>query len=79
MTEGCVLDLDVLPQEFAHRAVVERFLRPRPSEQIVVRSCYELGGLWSALIRRLPGEIGWVHLEEGPQRWQAELTRRAPE
>src|SRR4051794_24154823 len=79
MTEGCVLDLDVLPHEFAHRAVVERFLRLRPGEQIVVRSRHELGGLWSALTGRLPGEIGWVYLEEGPELWQAEVTRRAPE
>jgi len=79
MTEGSVLDLDVLPHEFAQRAAVERFLRLRPGERIVVRSRHELGGLWSALTCRLPGEIGWVYLEEGPQRWQAEVTRRAPE
>jgi uncharacterized protein (DUF2249 family) len=79
MTEGFLLDLDVLPHEFAQRAVVERFLRLRPGEQIVVRSRRELGGLWSALTSRLPGEIGWVYLEEGPERWQAEVTRRAPE
>jgi uncharacterized protein (DUF2249 family) len=79
MTEGGVLDLDALPHEFAQRAAVERFLRLRPGEQIVVRSRRELGGLWSALTCRLPDEIGWVYLEEGPERWQAEVTRRAPE
>ena len=79
MTEGSVLDLDVLPREFAQRAAVERFLRLRPGERIVVRSRRELGGLWSALSSRLPGEIGWVYREEGPERWQAEVTRRAPE
>jgi uncharacterized protein (DUF2249 family)/hemerythrin-like domain-containing protein len=79
MTEGHVLDLDVLPHEFAHRAAVERFLRLPPGEQIVVRSTHELDGLWKALAGRLPGEIGWVYLEEGPQRWQAQVTRRAPE
>jgi uncharacterized protein (DUF2249 family)/hemerythrin-like domain-containing protein len=79
MTEGHVLDLDTLPHEFAHRAAVERFLRLPPGEQIVVRSAHELDGLWNALAGRLPGEIGWVYLEEGPQRWQAQVTRRAPE
>jgi uncharacterized protein (DUF2249 family) len=79
MTEGPVVDLDVLPHEFAHRAALERFLRLRPGEQLVLRSRHELGGLWSLLAARLPGEIGWVYLEEGPERWQAEVTRRAPE
>jgi uncharacterized protein (DUF2249 family)/hemerythrin-like domain-containing protein len=79
VTEGHVLDLDALPHEFAHRAAVDRFLRLPPGEQIVVRSQHELDGLWNALTSRLPGEIGWVYLEEGPQRWQAEVTRRAPE
>ena len=79
MTEGHVLDLDALPHEFAHRAAVERFLRLPPGEQIVVRSTHELDGLWQALAGRLPGEIGWVYVEEGPQRWQAQVTRRMPE
>src|SRR3954452_10888040 len=66
MTEGSVLDLDTLPHEFAQRAVVERFLRLRSGEQIVVRPRRELDGLWSALASRVPGEIGWTYLEEGP-------------
>jgi uncharacterized protein (DUF2249 family) len=77
-TEGPVVDLDVLPHEFAQRAALERLLRLRPGEHLVVRSRREVGGLWSALTCRLPGEIGWVYLEEGPERWQAEVTRRAP-
>jgi uncharacterized protein (DUF2249 family) len=79
LTEGPEIDLDVLPSEFAHRAVMERFSRLRPGERLLVRSSCELDSLWNALACQRPGEYGWTHLEEGPQRWRAEVTRRAPE
>src|SRR5215211_45323 len=73
LTEGTALDLDflLLPRAFGHRAAVERLSRLRPGR--------ELGGLWNLLSRGQPGEFGWVHLDEGPSQWQAEITRRPPE
>jgi uncharacterized protein (DUF2249 family)/hemerythrin-like domain-containing protein len=79
LTEGPEVDLDVLPREFAHRALLERFSRLRPGEQLRVRSSSELDGLWNLLSCGRPGEYGWAYLEEGPERWRAEVTRRAPE
>jgi uncharacterized protein (DUF2249 family) len=79
LTEGPVLDLDALPREFAHRAALERFSRLRVGEHLLVVAGSELDGLWSLLSARLPGDYGWVYLEEGPERWRAEVTRRAPE
>jgi uncharacterized protein (DUF2249 family)/iron-sulfur cluster repair protein YtfE (RIC family) len=79
LTEGTLLDLDVLPQEFSHRAALERFSRLRPGEHLQVRSRARLDSLWRVLTGRLPGEFGWVYLEEGPDQWQADVTRRAPE
>jgi uncharacterized protein (DUF2249 family) len=79
MTEGAEVDLDVLPREFAHRAALERFSRLRPGEKVLLRSSRELDGLWNVLSCGRPGEYGWAYLEEGPELWRAELTRRAPE
>ena len=79
MTEGSEVDLDVLPPEFAHRAALERFSRLRPGEKVLLRSSRELDGLWNVLSCGRPGEYGWAYLEEGPERWRAELTHRAPE
>jgi uncharacterized protein (DUF2249 family)/hemerythrin-like domain-containing protein len=79
LTEGSELDLDVLPREFAHRAALERFSRLRPGEHLLVRSGCELDSLWNTLASGRPGEFGWTCLEEGPQRWCAEVTRRIPE
>jgi uncharacterized protein (DUF2249 family) len=79
LTEGPEVDLDALPREFAHRAAHERFSRLRPGEKLLLRSTRELDGLWNVLSCSRPGEYGWAYLEEGPERWRAELTRRAPE
>jgi uncharacterized protein (DUF2249 family) len=79
LTEGPVLDLDVLPREFAHRAALERFSRLKPGKRLLLRSDDELDTVWRLLSSGWPGEFGWVYLEEGPARWRAEVTRRAPE
>ena len=79
VTEGPLLDLDLLPHEFAHTAAIERFGRLRAGEQLLVRATSELDSLWNLLDRRLPGDFGWTYLEEGPRRWRAEVTRRVPE
>jgi uncharacterized protein (DUF2249 family) len=79
LTEGPEIDLDVLPREFAHRAVLERFSRLRPGERVLVQSGCALDGLWSLVACGQPGEYGWAYLEEGPERWRAEVTRRSPQ
>jgi uncharacterized protein (DUF2249 family) len=79
LTEGAELDLDVLPRQFAHRAALERFSRLRPGEHLLVRSRCELESLWNVVASRWPGEFGWTCLEEGPQTWRVEVTRRIPE
>lgn len=79
LTEGSEFDLDDLPPEFAHRAALERFSRLRPGERLRVRSGRELGSLWNLLAYGRPGEFGWAYLEEGPDQWRVEVTRRVPE
>jgi uncharacterized protein (DUF2249 family) len=79
LTDGSELDLDVLPREFAHRAALERFSRLRPGQRLLVRSSSEVESLWNVLACGQPGEFGWAYLEEGPEQWRAEVTRRTPE
>jgi uncharacterized protein (DUF2249 family) len=79
LTEGSELDLDVLPPEFAHRAALERFSRLRPGERLRVRSGRELESLWNVLACGRPGEFGWAYLQEGPDQWRVEVTRRDPD
>jgi uncharacterized protein (DUF2249 family) len=79
LTEGPELVLDVLPREFAHRAAMERFSRLKAGERVLVRADRPLDALWNLLSSGRPGEYGWAYLEEGPARWRAEVTRRAPE
>jgi uncharacterized protein (DUF2249 family) len=79
LTEGSDLDLDVLPQEFAHRAALDRFSRLRPGERLRIRSGRELESLWNVLACGRPGEFGWTYLQEGPHEWRVEVTRRVPE
>ena|SRR5688572_25691203 len=77
VTEGMELDLDALPCEFAHRAALERFSRMRPGQRLLVRSSSEVESLWNLLACSRPGEFGWAYLDEGPEQWRAEVTRRA--
>jgi uncharacterized protein (DUF2249 family) len=79
LTEKSELDLDVLPPEFAHRAALERFSRLRPGERLRVRSGRDLESLWNVLAAGRPGEFGWAYLQEGPDQWRVEVTRRVPE
>ena len=77
LTEGLELDLDVLPREFAHRAALERFSRMRPGQRLLVRSSSEVESLWNLLTCNRSGEFGWAYVEEGPEQWRVEVTRRA--
>jgi uncharacterized protein (DUF2249 family) len=79
LTDGSEFDLDVLPREFAHRAALERLSRLRPGMHLLLRSSSEMESLWNVLACRQPGEFGWAYLEEGPEQWRAEVTRRTPE
>lgn len=78
ITEGPEVDLDDLPREFGHAAVLERSSRLRPGESVTVRCGSDLRSLWIALSRGRPEEFGWAYLEEGPGQWRATITRRSP-
>ncbi|TFV63945.1 DUF2249 domain-containing protein [Geodermatophilus sp. DF01-2] len=79
LTEGPVLDLDVLPVGFATRVAMQRLARLSADETVEVRS-HSAPTVLSALVAdRWGADYGWTYLEEGPQRWRAEVTRRRPQ
>ena len=78
LTEGPVVDLDRLPRAFGHSAVLDRLARLRPGERLEISSGARLRTLQELVSRRGMTDVyGWAYLEEGPQRWRAEVTRRS--
>lgn len=78
LTEGPVIDMDQLPRAFAHNAVLDRLARMRPGEHLEIASGQRMKTVQDLLARRgMTGGYGWVYLEEGPQRWRAEVSRRS--
>ena len=78
LTEGPTLDLELLPADRAEDAALDRLLRMRPGDRVRIRSGASLERLWRLLRQHAAGEFGWIYLQEGPLRWEAELVRRAP-
>lgn len=77
LTEGSVVDMDRLPRAFGHSAVLDRLSRMRPGERLEISSGARLRTLQELVSRRGMADVyGWAYLEEGPQRWRAEVTRR---
>lgn len=78
LTEGPVIDVDQLPRAFAHNAVLDRLARMRPGERLELGSAQRMKVVQDLMSRRGMSETyGWAYLEEGPQRWRAEVVRRA--
>lgn len=76
LTEGDVIDLDALPEEEVVPAALDRLSRLRSGEQVEVHSSRDVQPLWRQLRHREPGGYGWCYLQEGPDRWRAQITRR---
>lgn len=76
LTEGPVIDLDVLPSGQVTDAAVDRLLRLRPGEQVELRSGRDPWPVWEQIDGLCPGGYGFAYLQEGPQRWRVQVTRR---
>ncbi len=76
LTEGTAVDLDALPADQAIDATVERLRRLRPGERVELRSGSDLNVVWERMDRLDPGGYGFVYLQEGPQWWVLQVTRR---
>ncbi len=76
LTEGPVIDLDALPAARAVDAVVHRLLRLRRGEQVELHAGTDPHLVWRQLDVLSPGGYGFVYLQDGPDRWQVQVTRR---
>jgi uncharacterized protein (DUF2249 family) len=76
LTEGPVIDLDALPAEQAVDAAVHRLLRLRRGEQVELQVGTDPHLVWRQLDLCSPGDYSFVYLQDGPDRWRVQVTRR---
>ena len=76
LTEGPVIDLDVLPSGQVTDAAVDRLLRLRRGEQVELRSGRDPWPVWQRMDDLVPGRYGFAYLKEGPDQWRVQVTRR---
>jgi uncharacterized protein (DUF2249 family) len=76
VTEGPVIDLDMLPGARGADAALARLTRLRRGEAIEMHSSVDPGPLCQRLTRTDPGGYGVTYLERGPRRWRVKLMNR---
>jgi uncharacterized protein (DUF2249 family) len=77
VTEGPVVDLDLLPGEQGLDAALARLMRLDRLEQVEVRSGHDPSALCGRLLATDPGGYGIEYLDRGPATWRVQITRRA--
>jgi uncharacterized protein (DUF2249 family) len=76
LTEGPVVDLDLLPQDEAVGAALDRLLRMRRGERVELRSGTDPAPVWQELSELTPDGYRCTVLQDGPPRWRMRVTRR---
>jgi uncharacterized protein (DUF2249 family) len=76
LTEGSVVDLDVLSLGQVVAAAVDRLLRMRRGEELELQSGADLDPVWREVSELSPGGYRFVVLQDGPDRWRMQVTRR---
>ena len=76
LSEDGVLDLDALPAGRLVDAVVDRLVRLRSGEWVELRSSRDPYAVWQRMDRTCPGGFGFDYLQDGPDRWRVQVTRR---
>jgi len=76
LTEGPVVDLDELPSEETVDAAVDRLLRMRRGEQVELQSATRLDQVRLELSDLTPDGYQFSVVEDGPDRWRMQVTRR---
>ena len=76
LTEGPVIDLDALPAGQAVDAAVDRLLRLRRGEHVELQAATDPHLVWRQLDALSPDGYGFVYLQDGPDRWRMQVTRR---
>lgn len=78
LTEGPVIDLDALPAEEMCEAAVDRLRRLGGGEQVELRSCRDPVRIWQRMDQLDSGGYGFYYLQDGPDEWRVQVTRRPP-
>jgi hypothetical protein len=78
LTEGPVVDLDALPDGQAAAAAVDRLLRMRRGEQVELQAGTGLDAVWREISKLSPDGYQFTVLQDGPDRWRMQVTRRHP-
>jgi uncharacterized protein (DUF2249 family) len=78
LTEGPVIDLDALPADEMCDAAVDRLRRLRAGEQVELRSCRDTIEIWQRMDQLDSGSYGFYYLQDGPDEWRVQVTRRPP-
>jgi uncharacterized protein (DUF2249 family) len=71
-----VIDLDALPPGQAVDAAVHRLLRLRRGEQVELHASTDPYLVWRQLDVLSPSGYGFAYLQDGPDRWRMQVTRR---
>lgn len=77
LTEGRVIELDALPPDQAVEAAARRLMRLRYDECVEMRSGRDPVLVWQRIDELAPGRYGFTYVEDGPDRWRVQVTRRA--
>lgn len=77
LTEGPVIDLDALPADEMCDAAVDRLRRLRGGEQVELRSCRDTTEIWKRMDQLDSGGYGFYYLQDGPDEWRVQVTRRS--
>jgi len=76
ITAGPIIDLDALPGPQGADAVLSRLLQLHRGETVEVRCSRDPSPLWRRLTDSDPGGWGINQLEQGPDHWRVEISRR---
>lgn len=76
LTEGPGIDMDALPPDQVIDAVTDRLLRLRRGEQVEL--CYGSDPclVWRRMDDISPSGYRFTYVEDGPDRWRVQVTRR---
>jgi len=78
LTEAATIDLDALPASRVVDAVVDRLLRLRSGEEVELHSSRDPYAVWQRMDRLRPGDYGFVYVQDGPDKWLVQVSRRQP-
>lgn len=78
LTEAAAIDLDALSPSRIVDAVADRLLRLGSGERIELHSSRDPYAVWQRMDRLRPGDYGFVHVQDRPDKWLVRVSRRQP-